>query len=127
MPEDRSARPLSKTAQLLIERAARKQARLDKKASDAQRLQAARDRAEALGRSMPPEYQQWGVVRTRAYVRLLEIVKAKAQNKTAKPEQLEGYLAALAGASEWTLDYCQHIAALHARAVDISEPEEAEA
>ncbi|KPU94720.1 hypothetical protein APR50_10590 [Variovorax paradoxus] len=73
---------------------------------------------------MPADYPDWGVVRTRAYIQLLEIIQSKAENVTMKPDVLEGYLAELDRASVWTLDYCQHLSMLHARAVDISAPAE---
>lgn len=121
--QDRSARPLSKTAILVAERKARKEAKEAKRSSDISRLNAARLRAAALSKGMPAAYADWGVVRTRAYIQLLEIIQSKAGNVTMKPETLEGYLAELDRASEWTLDYCQHLSMLHARAVDIAAPE----
>lgn len=121
--QDRSARPLSKTAILVVERKARREAREAKKISDADRLTAAREKAASLSKSMPADYPEWGVVRTRAYIQLLEIIQAKAWNVTMKPHILEGYLDELGRASTWTLDYCQHLSMLHGRAVDISAPE----
>lgn len=121
--QDRSARPLSKTAILVAERKARREAREAKKISDAQRLTAARAAAAVLSKAMPAAYADWGVVRTRAYIQLLEIIQSKAGNVTMKPDVLEGYLAELGRASSWSLDYCQHLSMLHARAVDIAEPE----
>lgn len=121
--QDRSARPLSKTAILKAERIARREAREAKKISDAARLTIARARAATLSKAMPADYPEWGVVRTRAYIQLLEIIQSKAENVTMKPDVLEGYLSELSRASTWTLDYCQHLSMLHARAVDIGAPE----
>jgi hypothetical protein len=113
----------SKTAILVAERKARREAREAKKISDVARLAAARERAASLSKAMPADYPDWGVVRTRAYIQLLEIIQAKAWNVTMKPHILEGYLDELGRASTWTLDYCQHLSMLHGRAVDISAPE----
>lgn len=120
--QDRSARPLSKTAILVAERKARREAREAKRISDAARLSAARATAASLSKAMPAAYADWGVVRTRAYIQLLEIIQGKAGNVTMKPDVLEGYLAELGRASTWDLDYCQHLSMLHARAVDITGP-----
>ena len=72
--------------------------------------------------SMPADFQDWGVVRTRAYMQLREIALSKMDNVTIKPDALENYLAELRNASNWTLDYCQHLTMLHARAADIGAP-----
>lgn len=124
--QDRSARPLSKTAMLVAERKARREAREAKKITDAARLIAAREKAALLSKAMPADFAEWGVVRTRGYVQLLEIIQAKAGNVTMKPDVLEGYLAELGRASTWSLAYCQHLSMLHARAVDIGAPAELE-
>ena len=122
--QDRSARPLSKTAILRAERAARREARESKRMSDAARLTAARAAAASLSKAMPADFPEWGVVRTRAYIQMLEIIQSKAENVTMKPDVLEGYLAELGRASTWSLAYCQHLSMLHSRAVDISAPAE---
>lgn len=118
-----TAKSASKTAILAAERKARREAREAKKISDAERLTAAREKALSLSKAMPVDYPEWGVVRTRAYIQLLEIIQAKAWNITMKPHTLEGYLTELGRASTWTLDYCQHLSMLHGRAVDISAPD----
>lgn len=123
MTDSSVSKGMSKTAQLAAERKARREAREAKKVSDAARLTAAREKALSLSKAMPADYPEWGVVRTRAYIQLLEIIQAKAWNVTMKPHILEGYLAELDRASTWTLDYCQHLSMLHGRAVDISAPE----
>lgn len=120
--QDRPARPPSKTAIAKAERAARRQAREAKKISDAARLAAAREQVAEMIKSMPSEYSEWGVVRTRAYMQLREITLAKVDNVTLKPATLEKLLQELQNANNWTLDYCQHLTMLHARAADIGEP-----
>lgn len=117
-----SAKPLSKTAIAKAEAAARRAAREAKKASDIARLAAARQQVAEMFKSMPADYQHWGVVRTRAYMQLREITLSKVDNTTVKPAALEKYLAELRNASNWTLEYCQHLTMLHSRAADISEP-----
>ena len=118
----RPSRAPSKTALKRAEIQARKAARAAKKASDAERLEAARARAATLKSRMPDSYGEWGVTRTQAYVQLLEIITSKAENTTMTPERLEGYLATLDNVANWTLDYCQHLSMLHARAADIGTP-----
>lgn len=120
--QDRPARPPSKTAIAKAEAAARRAAREAKKISDASRLAAARAQVSEMIKSMPTEYREWGVVRTRAYMQLLEITLAKVGNVTLKPATLEKLLQELQDANNWTLDYCQHLTMLHARAADISQP-----
>lgn len=120
--QDRPARPPSKTAIAKAEAAARRQAREAKKISDANRLAAARAQVAKMTKSMPTEYQEWGVIRTRAYMQLREITLAKVDNVTLKPATLEKLLQELQNANNWTLDYCQHLTMLHARAADIGEP-----
>lgn len=115
-------KPLSKTAILKAERAARKEAKAAQKLDESLRLAAARAAADELTKRMPPDYASWGVVRTRAYVSLMEIVQAKAHNVTMTASRLEGLIGQLRRASEWTLGYCQHLTTLHARAADITEP-----
>lgn len=120
--QDRPARPPSKTAIAKAEAAARRAAREAKKISDASRLTAARAQVAEMIKSMPVEYQEWGVVRTRAYMQLREITLAKVDNVTLKPLVIEKLLQELQNANNWTLDYCQHLTMLHARAADIGEP-----
>jgi hypothetical protein len=112
----------SKTAILAAERKARREAREAKKIFDAERLAAARIKAASLSKAMPADYPGWGVVRTRAYVQLLEIIQSKAGNVTMKPATLEQWLEELSRASTWTLPYCQHLSMLHSRAADITSP-----
>lgn len=121
--QNRPAKPPSKTAIARAERAARVEARQRKRESDARRLEVAREQLREAAKSMPAEHQDWGVIRTRAYVKLLEIATSKVDNVTVKPAALEGYLRELRRASAWTLEYCQHLANLHSRAADISAPE----
>lgn len=120
--QDRPARPPSKTAIAKAEAAARRAAREAKKISDAARLAAARAQVAEMIKSMPAEYQEWGVIRTRAYMQLREITLAKVDNVTLKPPVIEKLLQELRNANNWTLDYCQHLTMLHARAADIGEP-----
>lgn len=122
MKQDRPARPPSKTAIAKAEATARREARQAKRISDANRLASAREQVAEMMKNMPAEYQEWGVVRTRAYMQLREITLAKVDNVTLKPDALEKLLAELRNANNWTLDYCQHLTMLHARAADISEP-----
>ena len=70
---------------------------------------------------MPDDYQGWGVIRTRAYVQLLEITSNKSGLKTISGPDLEGYVTKLKQASKWSLEYCQHLTLLHARSVDVGE------
>lgn len=123
-----STKPLSKTACLKAERAARREAKEAARADSERRLAAARGRVATLSKAMPASYAEWGVVRTRAYVQLLEIIQSKAGNVTMTADRLEGYLSELDRASTWSLPYCQHLSMLHARAADLSagfEPEAA--
>jgi len=75
-----------------------------------------------ITRAMPAEYQDWGVIRVRAYMQLREIVLNKIDNTTIKADAMERYLSELRNASNWTLDYCQHLTMLHARTADIGVP-----
>lgn len=119
--KDLQAKPPSKTALEKLAREQRKQAKQHKKETDAMRLEAARIAASSLTKSMPSDFTEWGVVRTRAYIQLVEIITSKAENKTMNPDRLESYLEELKRASQWSLDYCQHLSLLHARAANIGE------
>lgn len=122
MTENSPAKQPSKTAQLKAERKARREAREAKKIRDAQRLEAARLAITEVTKVMPADYPDWGITRTRGYMQLREIVLAKVENTTIKPDALEKYLAELRNVSNWTLDYCQHLSMLHSRAAEIGEP-----
>lgn len=117
-------RPPSKAAIRNAEIAARRAARIQRAADEKARLDAARDAARALLQRMPTEFQEWGVTRTRAYLRLLEIVGSKVDNVTLKPATLEGYLQVMRDASEWSLPYCVRLSSLHARAASVSMADE---
>jgi len=116
-------RPLSKTAQKRADAAKRREAREAKRQNEALRVQVAREKARELIKRMPPEFQDWGVMRTRAYAQLLGIIGSKIDNKTLTASAMESLLDTAAKASTWTLQFCQHIASLHANAATLGELE----
>ena len=110
----------SKTATLKAERAARKAAKAQAKAAAATQLAELKERAQRLCSRMPPAYQDWGVTKTRAYAKLMQITQHKAQLKTIKPARLAVYVGALEQSETWSLDYCQALSQLPDTARDIS-------
>lgn len=75
---------ITKSAQAKAEREARKQEWLDKKAREALELADLRRRAQALIARLPPEYQDWGVIKTRGFVRLQAFTRRRAALKRPK-------------------------------------------
>jgi len=110
---------ISKTAALKAERAARRQARIDAKTRESLKLADLKERAEALCKKMPPEFQAWGVTRTRAYIRMMAIVKNKASQTTIKSAKLAPLVESLSHPEKWSLNYCQALAMTSERAADI--------
>lgn len=106
-----NAKPISKTAQLKLDREARKQARQQAPL----RLAAARDEAFAACRCIPPELQALGVVRTRAFMNMVEILFYRAGLKTIKADALEAYTAHLRRVSTMPVDQCQELSGLNVR------------
>ncbi|MBH2008333.1 MAG: hypothetical protein I8H71_01400 [Xanthomonadaceae bacterium] len=110
----------SKTATLKAERAARKAAKARAKAEATKQLADLKERAQQLCSRMPPAYQDWGVTKTRAYAKLMQITRHKAQLKAIKPARLAVYVGALEQSETWSLDYCQALSQLPDTARDIS-------
>lgn len=116
-------KPLSKAAIKRAEIQARREARETKKATTATRILCAKEKLIAMSKTMPADYQEWGVIRTRGYMQLREIALGKLENTTISPDTLENYIHTLRNASTWTLDYCQHLALLHSCAANITPVE----
>lgn len=112
--------PLSKTAILKKEREARRLARIAAKEKEARSLCALKERAEALCKKMPPEFQDWGVTKTRAYLKLMTITKHKAGLTTIKSDRLAVFVGRLADHDKWALDYCHALSQLSDCAADVS-------
>lgn len=112
--------PPSKTATLKAEREARKLQRIADKEKELRTLLALKERAEDLCKKMPTEFQDWGVTKTRAYLKLMTITKHKAGLSTIKSKRLAVFVNRLACHSEWTLDYCQSLSMLSDCAADVS-------
>lgn len=111
------AKPLSKTARLKQERAARR----EEKRQYPIRLQAARDNARAACGKLPTEFSAWGVVRTRAFMNMSEILFYRAGLKTVTAELLEQYTRELHSVSTASLERCQELGAMNVRQL-IGEP-----
>ena len=111
-------KPLSKTAQKKLERAARKEERIAKKAQEQLTLQELRERARRLCSAPPPGYQEWGVTRTRAFLKFIAITQNKVDLKTIDSSRLASFVDTLSTVNEWPLDFCQHITTLSDTAAD---------
>lgn len=106
-----AVKPLSKRAAARARRAAK----IDAK------IQAARDLREALARAdaictgkMPDEFQAWGAVRTRAYMKLIEILQYRSTLITIKAVHLQTALAKLDAISSLDIDECHAISMMNA-------------
>ena len=117
MPE----KPLSKKAQLKAERAQRRAARQAEKAAEAAQLQELRERARRLCAAPPCGFQDWGVTRTQAFLKLVTITKNKESLKTIKAKRLGDYVHQLEAVNDWPLEYCQFVTTLSDTARDITQ------
>ena len=116
----KAPRAPSKAAQLKTERAARKQARAAAKAKEAAELADLKQRAHQLCQRMPPQFQNWGVTKTRAYTKMMAIVRHKAALKTIKRKRLASYVERMEQSDSWSMEYCQQLSMLSDTAVDVS-------
>lgn len=112
--------PNPKADQLMAKRAERKAARLANKRRAAGELADLKERARALCSRMPPQFQDWGVTRTRAHIKLMAIVKHKAELKTIKASRLADLVSRLESSDQWSLEYCQALSQLSDTAADVS-------
>ena len=111
----------SKSAQLKVERAARAQAKREKKARDAAQLAELKERARSLVSRMPPEFAEWGVTKTRAYSRCLVILRNKAALKTIKADRLGVFVQHLERHNNWSMEHCQVLSTLSETAKSLPE------
>ena len=111
----------SKTAQLKAERAARAQAKREKQERDRKRLAQLKERAQQLASRMPPEFAQWGVVKTRAHSRCLVILRNKAALKTIKADRLGLFVQHLERHNGWSMEHCQVLSTLSETAKNLPE------
>lgn len=109
-------RQISKTAQLKADRAARQAQRDAARIAARDRLLAARADAKEACSKIPPEFQQWGIVRTRAFMNMVEILNYRAGLVTIKAAELEAYTRHLRSVSTMPLDQCQELSEIHVHA-----------
>lgn len=123
MPQKNPAKrqtPNAGAETLKAQRAARKAARLAAKQKEARDLADFRERARVLCSRMPAQFQDWGVTRTRAHLKLMAILKHKAELKTIKADRLGDLVQRLETSDQWSLPYCQALSQLSDTAVDVS-------
>lgn len=58
----------------------------------------------------PPDFQQWGIVRTRAFMNMAEILFYRSGLLTITADQLEAYTRHLRSVSAMPLEQCQELA-----------------
>lgn len=105
-------KPLSKRAAAR----ARRQAKIDAKIRVADELRIARERSTAICTGkMPAEFQSWGAIRTRAYMKLLEVLQYRLTLTTIKAVHLQTALAKIDAVSSLDLDECHAISVMDAR------------
>lgn len=81
-------KPLSKRAQAKA-RAEEKMAARKQEAFD---LEEARAKARSMTERMPAEFGEWGVIRTRAYVKMMEILAYRAELSTITSREMRAYI-----------------------------------
>lgn len=97
----------------------RKQQRIEAKARKQAEIEALMRRANEIARRIPPEFQDWGVTKTRAYCRLQEIAVRKTFLRHPPPQTLRECISELERHGAWTLERCAEILQLPLSATTI--------
>lgn len=100
---------ISKTAQLKLDRARRKEEKREKAKAKRDRIESLVNVATELTSKMHSEFQSWGVVRTRAFMNLVEIVRYRSTLKHVKEEGLSGAINLLRAIPTMPLERCQEL------------------
>lgn len=118
-------KPLSKTAQLKKDRADRKAVRRHAALIESKRMERLQSESRELTGKVPAEFGSWGVVRTRAFMKLHEIVQYRAALKTVKADQLEPFVNQLRFVGTMPIEECARLELVDAR-MALSSPIEIE-
>ncbi|WP_280191160.1 hypothetical protein [Delftia sp. PS-11] len=68
--------------------------------------------AAEMTKRMPPDFPSWGIMKTRGYVKLLEIVSSNAKRQNPKLAIATAAHAALLGHDSWTDEHAHYYGAL---------------
>ncbi len=98
-------KPMSKRAQAK----ARAEAKRATKLQESRDLEQARETARAMSNKMPESFGEWGVMRTRAYAKMMEILRYRAELGTIKSRELRAYIGEIQRIETCDVDLCARL------------------